>query len=84
MVLCTFNNGRRTFVKRGMQEAPLELGTWHELRMTVHGTAFTASLDGKPMIELTLPHPVSGKVGLWSKTDSMSEFEGFTVTRSPK
>jgi hypothetical protein len=25
---------------------------------------------------------VSGKVGLWSKTDSMSEFADFTVTSS--
>ena len=83
VVLWTFNNGKRSFVKRGTQEVPLELGTWHELKMTVHGTAFTAALDGKPMIEFTLPHPVSGRVGLWSKTDSMSEFDDFTVTRTP-
>lgn len=83
VVLWTFNNGKRSFVKRGTQEVPLELGTWHELKMTVHGTAFAASLDGKAMLEYTLPHPVSGRVGLWSKTDSMSEFEAFTVTRSP-
>ena len=27
-----------------------------------------------------LPAPVSGKVGLWSKTDSVSYFDDFTIT----
>lgn len=78
-VLWTFNSGKRTFVKRGTDNAPLELGTWHELRVRVNGTDFKGYLDGKLMLELTLPHAVSGKVGLWSKTDSMTEFTGFTV-----
>ena len=32
------------------------------------------------MLTHTLAAPVSGKVGLWSKTDSMTEFADFTVT----
>ena len=28
----------------------------------------------------TLAAPVSGKVGVWSKTDSISEFADYTVT----
>ncbi len=82
-VLWTFNNGRRAFVKRGVENAPLELGTWHELRVNVQGTQFRGYLDGKLMLEHTLPHAVTGKVGLWSKTDSMSEFTDFTVTAQP-
>ena len=83
-VLWTFNNGKRTFVKRGADLMPLELGTWHELRVNVQGTAFKGYLDNKLMVEFTLKTPVSGKVGLWSKTDSMSEFTDFTVTPSAK
>jgi hypothetical protein len=79
-VLWTFNNGKRTFVKRGTDNVPLELGTWHELRVSVHGTAFKGYLDDKLMVDFTLKAPVSGKVGLWSKTDSMTEFSEFTVT----
>ncbi len=79
VVLWTFNNGKRSFVKRGPENYPLELGTWHELSVTIKGTQLRASLDGKPALEYTLPAPVSGKIGLWSKTDSMTEFEGFTV-----
>jgi len=80
VVLWTFNDGKRSFVKRGTENFPLELGTWHELRASVHGTDFKAWLDGKLAVEYSLKAPVSGKVGLWSKTDSMSEFADFTVT----
>jgi len=84
VVLWTFNDGKRAFVKRGAENAPLELGTWHELRADVRGTDFKAYLDGKLVLEHTLKAPVSGKVGLWSKTDSMSEFADFTVTAAPR
>ncbi len=83
-VLWTFNNGKRTFVKRGTENVPLELGTWHELRVSVKGTEFKGYLDGKLMVEVALKAPVSGKVGLWSKTDSMTEFTDFVVTPSVK
>ena len=80
LVLWTFNGGKRSFVTRGTENVPLELGTWHEIKVGVHGKQLTAYLDGKLLIEYALAEPVSGKVGLWSKTDSMSEFEAFTVT----
>ena len=82
VVLWTFNNGKRSFVKRGAENVPLELGTWHELHVSVHGTRLEGYLDGKLNLEFTLPQPVSGKVGLWSKTDSITEFTDFTVTPS--
>ncbi|MFN8571281.1 MAG: hypothetical protein U0132_04435 [Gemmatimonadaceae bacterium] len=84
VVLWTFDNGKRSFVKRGQENYPLELGTWNELRMSVHGTDFKAWLNGKLALEYTLKEPVSGKVGLWSKTDSMSEFTDFVVTPEAK
>lgn len=80
VVLWTFNNGKRSFVKRATGEFPLELGTWHELKISVRGTALTGSLDGKQVLDYALKEPVSGKVGLWSKTDSMVEFSDFVVT----
>src|SRR2546428_687471 len=77
VVLWTFNKGVRRFVKRGAESVPLELGTWHTLRVAVHGTALQAWLDDKLMLEHTLTEPVSGKIGVWSKTDSMTEFDDF-------
>src|SRR5437867_1220900 len=84
LVLWTFNDGKRSFVKRGTENVPLELGTWHVISIAVHGTQLQGFLDGKHLLDDTLKAPVSGKVGLWSKTDSMSEFADFTVTSSPK
>lgn len=80
VVLWTFKNGVRSFVKRGTGAFPLELGTWNELSLVVKGTDFKAYLNGKLAVEFTLPEPVSGKVGLWSKTDSMTLFDSFIVT----
>ncbi|MES2176330.1 MAG: hypothetical protein V4550_00585 [Gemmatimonadota bacterium] len=82
VVLWTFNKGVRKFVKRAPELAPLELGTWHTLKIAVLGTQLRGYLDGKLMLEYTLTEPVSGKVGVWAKTDSMTEFDDFTVTPS--
>jgi laminin G domain protein len=84
VVLWTFNNGVRKFVNRAPTLTPLELGTWHTLKISVHGTQLKSWLDDQPMHDYTLPHPVSGKVGVWSKTDSMIEFADFTVTPMSK
>lgn len=80
VVLWTFKEGKRSFVKRGIETVPLELGTWNDLRVEIAGTSMKAYLNGKLNLEFTLSEPVSGKVGLWSKTDSMTLFDGFTVT----
>ena len=84
LVLWTFTQGKRSFTKRGTENIPLELGTWHEIKVGIHGTKLTGYLDDKLLIEYELKEPVSGKVGLWSKTDSMSEFDAFTVTPAAK
>ncbi len=80
VVLWTFKQGKRSFVKRGTENVPLALNEWHTLQISVHGTSLQAALNGKPLLDYTLAEPVSGKVGLWSKTDSVSYFDNFTVT----
>ena len=55
LVLWTFNNGVRKFVKRAPETVPLELGTWHTLRISVHGTALQGYLDGK--LSTRFPRP---------------------------
>jgi hypothetical protein len=84
VVLWTFNKGVRKFVNRASTLTPLELGTWHTLKISVHGTSLKSWLDDKPMHEYTLSEPVSGKIGVWSKTDSMTEFDDFVVTPMAK
>jgi hypothetical protein len=84
VVLWTFNKGVRKFVNRAPTLVPLELGTWHTLKISVHGTSLKSWLDDQPMHDYTLAEPVSGKIGVWSKTDSMIEFDDFTVTPKAK
>jgi hypothetical protein len=79
VVLWTFSKGKRSFVKRGSENVPIPLNQWHNLKISVRGTALQGFLDGKPLLDYTLAEPVSGKVGVWSKTDSVSYFDDFMV-----
>ena len=81
VVLWTFNKGVRKFVKKGSENVPLVRNQWHSLQISVHGTNLRASLNGKHLLDYTLAEPVSGKVGVWAKTDSVSYFDDYTVTR---
>jgi hypothetical protein len=84
VVLWTFNQGKRSFVKKGSEDVPLAMNQWHSLQISVHGTSLQASLNGKRLLDYTLAEPVSGKVGLWSKTDSVSYFDDFTVAAAAR
>jgi hypothetical protein len=81
VVLWTFNKGTRKFVKRGSPNVPLAKNQWHTLQISVQGTNLQASLNGQHLLDFTLAEPVSGRVGVWSKTDSVSYFDDYTVTR---
>jgi hypothetical protein len=81
VVLWTFNRGTRKFVKRGSPNVPLAKNQWHTLQISVHGTNLQASLNGQHLLDFTLAEPVSGRVGVWSKTDSVSYFDEFTVSK---
>lgn len=83
LVLWTFNNGVRKFVKRGEENMPLQMNAWHEMRIVVKGTQLEGWLNGKHLLDYTLAEPVSGKVGLWSKTDSVAAFKDFVVSPAP-
>jgi hypothetical protein len=79
LVLWTFNKGKRSFVKRGTEDMPLAMNQWHSMKVAIKGTKLEGYLNGKLLLEYTLAEPVTGKVGFWSKTDSVSYFDDFTV-----
>ena len=54
-------------------------GAWHDLKLEVHWRDVKGYLDGKLYLEHTLPEPMSGKVGLWSKADSYMHFDDYKV-----
>jgi hypothetical protein len=83
LVLWTFNKGTRKFVKKGSEDVPLKTREWYAMKIAVQGTRLEGYLNGKLLLQYTLPEPVSGKVGVWSKTDSVSYFDDYAVTPAP-
>ena len=81
VVLWTFNKGTRKFVKRLGGNLPLAKNQWHTLQISIQGTSLKASLNGQQLADYTLAEPVSGRVGTWSKTDSVIYYDDFTVTK---
>ena len=80
LVLWTFDKGKRSFVKKGVKDVHIPYKEWHTMKIAVHGTQLEGYLDGEKLLDYTLAAPVSGKIGVWSKTDSISEFADYTVT----
>ena len=81
LVLWKFEKGKRSSVK-WIRDTPTPTRQWHELKVRIAGAKVQAYLNGKPYLEYTLPEPVSGRIGLWSKADSYVYFDGYTATSS--
>ena len=80
LVLWTFNKGTRKFVKKGSEDMPLQMKQWYTMKIVIQGTKLEGYLNGKLLLNYTLAEPVTGKIGVWSKTDSVSYFDDYTVT----
>src|SRR5437867_2095541 len=69
--------GKRTEKKRA--NIKVASSAWHTLRIDFSGNHFTVTFDGKKAIEWdddTFKN--AGKVGVWTKADSITEFDDFT------
>jgi hypothetical protein len=69
-------NGRRTEKKR--TNMAVAFNQWHSLRVEFQGNHFTVTVDGKKAIDWdddTFKEP--GKVGVWTKADSVTLFDDF-------
>src|SRR5437763_6117542 len=78
LVLWKFEKGKRSQVK-WIRNTPTASREWHDLKVRIAGDKVEGYLDGKLYLEHTLPEPVSGKIGLWSKADSYMHFEDFAA-----
>jgi hypothetical protein len=81
LVLWKFEKGRRSSVE-WVRNTPTATRQWHDLKVRIAGNKVEGYLDGKLYLQHTLPQPVSGKIGLWSKADSYMHFDDFTVVAS--
>jgi hypothetical protein len=78
LVLWKFEKGKRSSVK-WIRDTPTPSRQWHDLKVRIDGAKVEGWLDGKRYLEHTLPEPVSGRIGLWSKADSHVYFADYTV-----
>lgn len=80
IVLWKYERGKRTPVK-WVYKIITPPGQWFSLSMTVHGKKIEGRLDDKQVFDFEYTEPIDGKVGLWSKADSVVYFDDYTVKR---
>jgi hypothetical protein len=69
-------NGKRTEKKR--IEMKVSANEWHTLRVDFQGSRFMVTFDGKQAIEWNdETFKDAGKVGVWTKADSVTLFDDF-------
>jgi hypothetical protein len=72
------NGRRRQFAGANFK---VTSGEWHELRVEAVGNKITCSYDGSKKIETTDDtFKEAGKVGVWTKADSVTYFDDLKVT----
>ncbi len=80
-------NVRLYYVKAGKRaqladwKGEVPLGKWFDLTLQVKGDAMEVHFDGKKILEAKdATFSAAGKVGLWTKADSVTFFDDLTVT----
>ena len=86
VVLYKVENGKRTDLPlKGSgrtygKKASVPKNTWSQLGVTVRGPLFTVSLNGQGLYEVEdTTFTGAGKVGVWTKADSVTYFDDLTV-----
>ena len=72
-----FENGARTVLMHGAAHEQLPLNVWHTLDVEVNGLTVTATANGRLSVIHRLDAPATGRVGVWTKTDSVTAFRLF-------
>lgn len=70
LVLFKYIRGKRSSVQ-WIKKTPTPTLQWHDLKVVIRGKRIEGYLDGKLTLEHEWEEPISGKVGLWSKADSV-------------
>ena len=75
--LYSYDRGRRQLATASVK-APA-LGQWHTVRLVASGDHMQAWLDGKLYLDHRDSRFKSGRVGLWTKADSITAFDDLTI-----
>ena len=77
-----YDRGRRQLASASVK-APA-LGQWHAMRVVALGDHIQGWLDGKLLLEHRDTRFRSGRVGLWTKADSITAFDDLTIRGVPR
>lgn len=72
-----YAGGRRRSIREGSAKVPS--GTWQELRVEVQGNRIRGFLNNRQVVEASDDTFKAGKVGLWTKADSVICFDNVRV-----
>jgi hypothetical protein len=72
-----YDRGRRQIASASVKAPPL--GEWHRVRVVAVGDHIQAWLDGTLYLDHRDTRFRSGRVGLWTKADSITAFDDLTV-----
>jgi len=72
-------NGLRRTLPDGIGKGATDDDAWHTLEFTAQGPKLTAVLDGKVTVVAYDTYFLRGGVGLWTKSDSLTEFDDLKV-----
>lgn len=78
LILFSFMNGQRTHVL-DIDNVPTSPQQWHTLKVVIQGNKIEGYVDDKKYLDYSLKENVSGRIGLWSKSDSHVLFKSFNV-----
>ena len=72
-----YDRGRRQLATASVK--PPALGQWHTVRVVAVGDHIQAWLNGTLYLDHRDPRFKSGRVGLWTKADSITAFDDLTI-----
>lgn len=75
--LYTYDRGRRQIAS--VRVKPPALGAWHSMRVVAVGDQMQAWLDGKMRLEHRDSRFTAGRVGFWTKADSITAFDDLAI-----
>lgn len=78
LVLFKYEQGKRSSVQ-WVRNTPTPTGPWHSLKLVAADRRVEGWLNGQRQLEHELPAPFSGRVGVWSKADSVMYFDRYLV-----
>lgn len=79
VALWRYAGGERHRIADGTATRRLPLDEWHTLSVTIDGVSLRAVAAGDLTLVHTLDAPVAGRVGLWTKRDSITAFRSLRV-----